>query len=322
MTAAPPVLQTHDLNVTFKVRAEGGSRKKRDLHAVRNVNLTLEVGQTLGLVGESGSGKSTIARAICGLSSYEGQVLFSNNDAAGFRDNKAAARHRQMVFQDPYSSLDPLMTIGESIIEPMRLLEGRKREHTSRMYEMLNAVRLPAKFSGHLPSELSGGQRQRVAIARALAIEPPLVVCDEALSALDASTQGEVLAILRDLKESRGLSFLFIAHDLAVVRHLADVVAVMYLGSIVESGPTDQIFRNPKHPYTQALVSAAPIPHPRLQRARVTEAVKGETPDPSAPPTGCAFHPRCPVAIDRCSVDTPQLLSVGARALSCHVNAV
>jgi oligopeptide/dipeptide ABC transporter ATP-binding protein len=320
MTTVAPVLETQDLNVTFKVRAAGGSRKRHELRAVRDVNLVVHAGQTLGLVGESGSGKSSTARAICGLSPYEGKVLFSKQDAREFSDIRAVARHRQMVFQDPYSSLDPLMTVGESIAEPLRILEGRKRTHAARVEQLLNLVQLPARYAYRLPSELSGGQRQRVAIARALAVEPSLVVCDEALSALDASTQGEILEIFRELKETGGVSFLFIAHDLAVVRHLADVVAVMYLGSIVEVGPAEDIFRAPRHPYTQSLLAAAPIPHPRLQRARRAPAVKGETPDPSNPPSGCVFHPRCPLAIDKCATEVPRLLSIGSREISCHVN--
>jgi peptide/nickel transport system ATP-binding protein len=322
MSAVPPVLQTQNLNVTFKVRVAGGSRRRRELHAVKDVNLVVQAAQTLGLVGESGSGKSSTARAICGLSPYEGKVLFSRQDARALPDARAAARHRQMVFQDPYSSLDPLLTVGESIEEPLRILEGRQRVHAARVKQLLELVQLPSRYAHRLPSELSGGQRQRVAIARALAVEPSLIVCDEALSALDASTQGEILEIFRELKETSGASFLFIAHDLAVVRHLADVVAVMYLGSIVEMGPTEDIFRAPKHPYTQGLLAAAPIPHPRLQRARTPLAVKGEAPDPSSPPPGCAYHPRCRLAIDQCSTEVPQLLTIGSRAISCHVNGV
>jgi peptide/nickel transport system ATP-binding protein len=286
--------------------------------AVRDVNITVRPGQTLGLVGESGSGKSTTARAICGLVKYQGQILFSGTDAGKL--GRAAARYRQMIFQDPYSSLDPLMTVGELIAEPINLLGGRAHGRSKRVFAMLEAVRLPATYTSRLPSELSGGQRQRVAIARALATEPELVICDEALSALDASTQGEVLAILRDLRDQRGLSYLFIAHDLALVRHLADHVAVMYLGNIVESGPTELIFRDPKHPYTQALLAAAPIPHPRLQRARRTSVVRGEPPDPSRRPSGCPFHPRCPLALDLCKTEFPALSEAQRHTVFCHVN--
>jgi oligopeptide/dipeptide ABC transporter ATP-binding protein len=321
MNGRPAVLETRGLTVVHGLRGQGGPFRRPDLFAaVSDVNIKVLPGQTLGLVGESGSGKSTTARAICGLVRYQGQILFSGTDASQLGAGAAAARHRQMVFQDPYSSLDPLMTVGELVAEPLTLLEGRSRGQAQHVHALMEAVRLPAPFASRLPSELSGGQRQRVAIARALATEPALVICDEALSALDASTQGEVLGILRELRDQRGLAYLFIAHDLAVVRHLADHVAVMYLGSVVESGPTEVIFRDPKHPYTQALLAAAPIPHPRLQRARRTSVVRGEPPDPSRRPSGCPFHPRCPLALDRCKTEFPDLSSAGERTVFCHVN--
>jgi oligopeptide/dipeptide ABC transporter ATP-binding protein len=289
--------------------------------AVAGVSLSIPQGKTLALVGESGSGKSTTARAICGLIPYQGEVLFSGVDARRLERDGSEARYRQMIFQDPYSSLDPLMTVGESISEPMHLLERHAADVGARVARLLDSVRLPLAYASRLPSELSGGQRQRVAIARALATEPTLVICDEALSALDTSTQAEVLTILRELRDEHGLSFLFIAHDLAVVRSLADQIAVMYLGSIVETGPTEAVFREPKHPYTQALLESAPIPHPRLQRARRRlSIVRGEPPDPSRRPDGCAFHPRGPLAIEMCRTVAPELESAGLRAVSCHVN--
>jgi oligopeptide/dipeptide ABC transporter ATP-binding protein len=319
MTSPLPVLQTRGLTVTYRSRGLMG--RKQAFTAVRDVSLDLARGQTLGLVGESGSGKSTTARAICGLAEYEGQILLSGEEARTLQGSRTAVQHRQMVFQDPYSSLDPLMTVGDSIAEPLVLLEGRRSpQHRVRVRSLLDAVRLPSHFAARLPKELSGGQRQRVAIARALATDPALVVCDEALSALDASTQGEVLGILQDLRDDLSLSYLFIAHDLAVVRHLADHIAVMYLGTVVESGPTEQVFRSPKHPYTRALLEAAPIPHPRLQRARRKVTVTGEPPDPSKPPAGCPFHPRCPLAEDRCIDQVPPETSGGGRVVRCHVN--
>lgn len=321
MSTPAPVLETRGLTVTFGGPGRTALFGRREpVAAVSDVSIAVQPGQTLALVGESGSGKSTTARAICGLLPYRGEVLFSGLPARRLERDGTAAVHRQMVFQDPYSSLDPLMTVGESIVEPIQLRAGRGRGDGARLAELLEAVRLPMSYASRLPSELSGGQRQRIAIARALATEPALVICDEALSALDASTQGEVLSILQELRDERGLSFLFIAHDLAVVRHLADEVAVMYLGSIVETGPTETVFRDPKHPYTQALLESAPIPHPRLQRRRRLTIVRGEPPDPSRRPAGCAFHPRCPLAIDVCLTDPPPLEHSGGRAVACHVN--
>ena len=324
MSVRAPVLETRGLTVTFGGTGRVALFGRREpVAAVSDVSISVKPGQTLALVGESGSGKSTTARAICGLVPYRGEVMFSGLSARVLERDGTAAGHRQMVFQDPYSSLDPLMTVGESIVEPIHLRAGRGNVDGSRLAELLDAVRLPMSYASRLPSELSGGQRQRIAIARALATEPALVICDEALSALDASTQGEVLSILRELRDVRGLSFLFIAHDLAVVRHLADEVAVMYLGSIVETGPTETVFRDPKHPYTQALLESAPIPHPRLQRARRRlTIVRGEPPDPSRRPTGCSFHPRCPLAIDICRTDPPPLEESGERSVACHVNRV
>jgi len=317
MTA--PVLETRGLTVTFQLRAGGGLRR-RSLTAVRGVDLEVLPGETVALVGESGSGKSTTARAVCGLVPFEGEVLLSGERASAIQRTRRAGSYRQMVFQDPYSSLDPLMTVGDSIAEPLTLLSGRSSGHAARVRALLESVRLPAGYAARLPKELSGGQRQRVAIARALATEPKLVVCDEALSALDASTQGEVLAILQELREQRGTAYLFIAHDLAVVRHIADRVAVMYLGSVVESGPTEEVFRDPRHPYTQALLAAAPIPHPRLQRQQRAFVVGGDPPDPSRLPGGCPFHPRCPLAIVRCKTETPPATAAQGRTVICHVN--
>jgi len=320
MTASA-VLEVEDLTVTFRGRGRR-SRRQADVTAVDGVSFSVGPGETLGLVGESGSGKSTTARAVCDLVPYQGAVRLQGCDQRALKRRTDAARIRQMVFQDPYSSLDPLMTIGDSIAEPLRVLRTPRAGHDRRIDELLETVRLPASYANRLPRELSGGQRQRAAIARALASEPALVVCDEALSALDTSTQGEVLSILQDLRDRRELSYLFIGHDLAVVRHLADRIAVMYLGRIVESGPTSLIFGDPRHPYTQALLAAAPVPDPRAQRSRRRVALRGDTPPAEAAIGGCPFSPRCPLAVERCRVEMPAPSSRDGRTVRCHVNPV
>ena len=317
------VLRADDITVTFKLRRRGG-QPPASITAVRGASITVDRGETLGLVGESGSGKSTLVRAIAGLEPFTGTVHLDGKeiDHRELRRSRQIAAYRQMVFQDPFSSLDPLMTVAEAIAEPLVVSEGgRARAHFDRVVELLGEVRLPRSYAHRLPSDLSGGQRQRVAIARALATRPSLVICDEAVSALDASTRGDVMALLGRLQVDHGLAYVFVAHDLGLVRRFAHRVAVMYLGRIVESGPADEVFASPQHPYTAALIAAAPIPHPRVQRNRRTAMVVGEPPDPSSPPAGCPFHPRCEMVMDICRTVDPQQVVSRGRTTRCHLAA-
>jgi oligopeptide/dipeptide ABC transporter ATP-binding protein len=284
------------------------------VRAVDGVSLTIAPGQTLGLVGESGSGKSTVGRTILRLQEpTAGRVLFDGEDvfALGTGPLRALRRRMQIVFQDPYSSLNPRMTVGRTLREPLeihRLAPPAQME--ARVTALLDEVGLDAAFAGRYPHELSGGQRQRVGIARALSVEPRFIVCDEPVSALDVSVQAQVLNLLADLQQKRRLTYLFIAHDLAVVRHIADQVAVMYLGRIVERAPAAAIYSGPRHPYTRALLSAVPEPNPRAARERIV--LSGDIPSPAHPPSGCPFHPRCPhpKKNDRCRTETPALRAV------------
>ena len=269
-------------------------------------------GETLGLVGESGCGKTTTGRCILRLEKpTAGAILYDGVDIAKLerRDLVALRRRIQVIFQDPYSSLNPRMKVGEIIAEPI-MVHGIERDasrRTVRVRELLSVCGLDPKFADRYPHEMSGGQRQRVGIARALALEPEFIVCDEAVSALDVSIQAQVINLLEDLREKFGLTYLFIAHDLSVVRHLCQRVAVMYLGRIVEMAPVDELFDNPLHPYTRALLAAVPVPDPTVEEGRAFRPVKGEVPSPINPPSGCVFHPRCPIAVERCKQHRPEL---------------
>jgi peptide/nickel transport system ATP-binding protein len=281
------------------------------------VSIDIRRGETLGLVGESGCGKSTLGRLVLRLDDpTSGAIRFEGIDIAELsRDEMTAVRKRmQVIFQDPYSSLNPRMTVGQIIAEPMRVHGIRpKAQVPDRVSELLQLVGLFPYMALRYPHELSGGQRQRVGIARALAVEPHVIVCDEAVSALDVSIQGQVINLLEDLQHKLGLTYLFIAHDLAVVRHISTKVAVMYLGRIVEYAPADELFANPKHPYTQALLAAAPVPDPVIERTRPRSIVKGELPSPLNPPKGCVFHPRCPLATEDCRKAIPATRELGPR---------
>jgi len=315
VSAAPagrPLLEVKNLKMHFPV-TEGVMVRKvvATVKAVDDVSFTLQPGETLGLVGESGCGKTTTGRCILQLERpTAGQILFEGEDLARLdRKGLSAKRERmQVIFQDPYSSLNPRMKVGSIIGEPMkvhRILPDAKRRR-ERVAELLSVCGLNPKFMDRYPHEMSGGQRQRVGIARALALNPQFIVCDEAVSALDVSIQAQVINLLEDLRDKFNLAYLFIAHDLSVVRHLCHRVAVMYLGKLVELADSDELFEHPRHPYTKALLEAVPIPDPAIEKDRVHRIMQGEVPSPMNPPSGCVFHPRCSLAVDSCKREVPQ----------------
>jgi oligopeptide transport system ATP-binding protein len=331
----PPLLEVRGLAMHFPV-SEGVllSRTIGAVKAVDGIDFAIERGETLGLVGESGCGKTTTGRCILRLERpTAGQILFDGRDIGGMqRDELTMLRRRmQVIFQDPYSSLNPRMKVGEIIAEPIKVhgVEPNARRRRERVRDLLSVCGLDPKFVDRYPHEMSGGQRQRVGIARALALDPEFIVCDEAVSALDVSIQAQVVNLLEDLRGRFGLTYLFIAHDLSVVRHLCQRVAVMYLGRIVEMAPSDELFDKPLHPYTQALLSAVPVPDPRVEAGREFRPPKGEVPSPINTPSGCVFHPRCPIAVEACRHQRPALRElrpshwvacseVDGRGLNCH----
>ncbi len=318
-----PLLEVQNLRVHFPVKQGVFARVRGHVRAVDDVSLTVAAGETVGLVGESGCGKTTLGRAVIRLvEPTGGTIRFEGEDLTRLRGAalRAKRRHFQMIFQDPFSSLNPRLTVGESIGEALDLhrLTPTREARRQRIGELLAGVGLDAAHAERFPHEFSGGQRQRIGIARALAVEPRLIVCDEPVSALDVSVQAQVVNLLRDLQRDRGLAYLFISHDLAVVEHLSHRIVVMYLGRIVEVGPAKELCRTPRHPYTQALISAVPVVDPDAKRQRIILA--GDVPSPIHPPGGCPFHPRCPVAEARCRTEVPPLHATGAgRQVACHL---
>ncbi|MGF7429716.1 ATP-binding cassette domain-containing protein [Thermoanaerobacterium thermosaccharolyticum] len=311
------ILEVKNLKKYFHVN--GGILK-----AVDDVSFTIKRGETLGLVGESGCGKSTTGRTVIGL--YEatgGSVIFDDIPVHKMNDEtrRKFARKAQMIFQDPYASLNPRMTVGDIIgegIDIHGLYTGKERRE--RIYNLLELVGLNREHANRFPHEFSGGQRQRIGIARAMAIEPEFIVCDEPISALDVSIQAQIVNLLMNLQEEKGLTYLFIAHDLSMVRHISDRVAVMYLGSIAELTQSGELYTNPLHPYTQALLSAVPIPDPEVERKRERIILEGDVPSPINPPSGCRFRTRCKYAMDICSEVTPPLKEVGSgHFVACHL---
>jgi len=319
-TANAPLIEAKDLVRTYEVR-QGMFGKATPVRAVDGINLTVMPGETLGVVGESGSGKSTLGRMLLGIDpSQEGETFFEGKPMPklGTPEWRALRARMQLVYQDPLAALDRRLTIAEQIGEPLAIHKLVPKEHRgTRVAELMTAVGLRPDQADRYPHELSGGQRQRVVIARALASRPKLLVCDEPVSALDVSIQAQVVNMLRDLQEKNGIAMVFISHDLKVVRNMADRVAVMYLGRIVEEASSDVIFSAPLHPYTTALVSSVPVPGKPL-KGRVI--LQGEPPNPANRPSGCAFHPRCPLATDICRTSVPQLRQVAdGRTAACHL---
>lgn len=311
------IIEVRDLKMYFPVTKGIVLRRKvGDVKAVDGLTFSIREGETLGLVGESGCGKSTTGRALIQLyKPTAGSVMFRGTDLTKLpaEEMRKARRRVQMIFQDPYASLNPRMTVGDIIAEPIMVhkLRQGKQAVRERVQELLSLVGLNPYFINRYPHEFSGGQRQRIGIARALAVEPEFVVCDEPVSALDVSIQAQILNLLEDLQDKLGLTYLFIAHGLAAVKHISDRVAVMYLGKMVELASGNELYQMPTHPYTQALLSAVPIPDPDVERTRKRMILVGDVPSPLNPPAGCRFHTRCPIAIDKCKQDEPPFEDIG-----------
>jgi len=323
MTSKPlPLLEFDDVHVHFPIRKGLLKKEVARIRAVNGVSFTIRRGEAFGLVGESGCGKSTVARAALKLEDATSGSIRYAGEHISLLTGEAMTKYRrkmQAVFQDPYSSLNPRMTAGQIIAEPIRV-HGLKppSEIKAEVERLLEICGLPARFALLHPHEMSGGQRQRIGIARALAMNPELIVADEAVSALDVSIQAQIITLLEELQRELGLTYLFIGHDLSVVRHICDHVAVMYLGRIVETAPSEALFANPTHPYTQALIDAVPNPDPAAEANRQIEPLMGEVPSPANPPSGCVFHPRCPIATDRCRSEVPPARTIApGHSLAC-----
>ena len=320
--AETPLLQVTDLVKEFPVRSSRGLRSVRQVvHAVAGVSFEINTGQTLGVVGESGSGKTTAGRCVLRLiEPTSGSVRFEGRELTtlGREEMRELRKDLQIVFQDPYASLDPRLTVGAAITEPLQI-QKVPGKHEDRVAELLELVGLAPDHARRFPHEFSGGQRQRIGVARALALNPKLIVLDEPVSALDVSIQAGVLNLLEDLQNQLGVAYLFIAHDLSVVRHISDHVAVMYLGKIMEMASAEDIYTRPTHPYTQALLSAIPEPDPIAERQRQRIMLHGEVPSPINPPSGCPFRTRCPRAEAKCAAETPALIDRGlGHPVACH----
>ena len=322
------ILRVDDLKVHFPVMS-GVVFKKQvgSVRAVDGVSFTLRRGETLGLVGESGCGKSTTGLAVLRmLEPTAGRVVFEGQDITGFGKARMRPlrRRMQMVYQDPYGSLNPRMKVADIVGEPL-VVHGLVKDRQAlraRVGELLDTVGLLPYMAERYPHEFSGGQRQRIGIARALALEPSLIVCDEPVSALDVSIQAQVVNVFVELQQRLGLSYLFVAHDLAVVRHVSDRIAVMYLGRIVEIAPRDALYKEPLHPYTQALLAAVPVADPQVEARRVRQPITGEVPSALKPPSGCRFHTRCPQAMERCRIEDPVPVTLGGvRVVACHLHS-
>ncbi len=318
------LLRVEDLYKHFPIYKGFVQRQVGAVHAVDGVSFTVKRGETLGLVGESGCGKSTTGRTILQLyRPTSGHVFFEDIDLATMKgeDLRHMRRKMQMIFQDPYASLNPRMTVGEIVGEPLIVHNSaNKKEVNERVAELLELVRMNPSFASRYPHEFSGGQRQRIGVARALALQPSFIVCDEPISALDVSIQAQVVNLLEELQKKFNLTYLFIAHDLSMVRHISDRVAVMYLGIIVELAARDELYTDPRHPYTQALLSAVPIPDPLIEESRKRTILEGDVPSPVNPPSGCRFRTRCPIAQSICAESKPEFREIAAgHFVACHL---
>jgi len=320
------LLSVRNLEKRFPIKGGIFSREVASVKAVSNVSFEIKRGETLGLVGESGCGKSTLGRSILRLiEPSHGQIFFKGQDITHLpaQEMRKLRRQMQIIFQDPYASLNPRMTVEDILSEPLEIhkLFNSKGERKQRILKLLDLCGLRREAIAKYPHEFSGGQRQRICIARALAVEPEFIVCDEPVSALDVSIQAQIVNLMQDLQKELGLTYLFIAHDLKVVEHISTRVAVMYLGKVVEMAEAEELYNEPKHPYTRALLSAIPLPDPNYKKDRVI--LRGDVPSPINPPSGCYFHPRCPIAKDNCRVDAPHLRDLPVQAghphdVSCH----
>ncbi len=326
MTEAQPLIVVENLKKHFPV--SGGmvfNQKKGTVKAVDGISFSIARGETLGLVGESGCGKTTAGRTILNLyPPTAGKIIVTGKDfaTASSAEMKEFRRKTAMIFQDPYASLNPRWTVNAIVSEPLRVhkLFKNEKERTERVNELLKLVGLSPRLINRFPHEFSGGQRQRIGVARALAANPLFIVCDEPISALDVSIQAQVVNLLEELQDQLTLTYLFIAHDLSMVRHICDRVAVMYLGVIVELGDRNEVYENPRHPYTEALLSSVPIPDPKRDRQRHRIILKGEIPSPINPPSGCRFHPRCGIATEQCSKETPEWREISTgHWIACHL---
>jgi oligopeptide/dipeptide ABC transporter ATP-binding protein len=320
-----PLLVVRDLVKHFPVGGGLLSKQSARVRAVDGVSFDLHRGETLGLVGESGCGKTTTGRCILQLERpTAGEIRFEGEELTALPPTamRKVRQRMQVIFQDPYSSLNPRMTVGQIIEEPIKVhaIVRQASARAERVRELLTQVGLLPQHAKRYPHQLSGGQRQRVGIARALAMEPALIICDEPVSALDVSIQAQIVNLLEDLQARYGLTYLFIAHDLSVVRHISDRVVVMYLGKVMEITDRTSLYEDPLHPYTRALLSAVPIPDPKIEAKREHLVLRGEVPSPLNPPSGCVFHPRCPIAIDRCAAEVPALREVKpGHCAACHL---
>ncbi len=317
------ILKVENLKVHFPV-SNGFLKKKSIVKAVDGLTFEIKKGETFGLVGESGCGKSTTGRAIVKIyTPTEGKIEFDGKDVTKVKgaEIKQFKKDMQMIFQDPYASLNPRMTVGEIIREPMDIhkIYDTKEEAEKRVRELLEIVGLKPDHIRRYPHEFSGGQRQRIGIARTLALNPKFIVCDEPISALDVSIQAQVINLLEEIQEELGISYLFIAHDLSMVKHISDRIGVMYLGNMVEIGESDDVYHKPLHPYTQALLSSVPLPDPKMANVKQRIVLEGELPSPINPPSGCVFRTRCPKATERCSMEKPQLKEVEGRQVACFL---
>ena len=325
MTTNEIIVRVENLTKHFPItRGIIRQRQIGAVQAVENVSFDIRTGETLGLVGESGCGKSTTGRTILQLyRPTSGKVYYKDTDLVELKgdDLRRMRRHIQMIFQDPYASLNPRMRVGDIIAEPLEVHNiGTAKERRAQVEELLQLVGLAPYFINRYPHEFSGGQRQRIGVARALALQPEFIVCDEPISALDVSIQAQVVNLLEELQDTFGLTYLFIAHDLSMVRHISDRTAVMYLGKIVELATKDELYTHPLHPYTQALLSAVPIPDPAKESKRQRILLEGDVPSPVNPPSGCRFHPRCPLAVDVCRETEPEWREVATEHwVSCHL---